>query len=74
MFEAKLQPTPGVIHNKFTTRPASNLISPPNEHIVLDDPWRPWWERYQPISYKICSRSGNEKEFIDMVTRCNNVG
>ncbi|XP_041063667.1 pancreatic alpha-amylase-like isoform X2 [Carcharodon carcharias] len=49
-------------------------ISPPNEHIVLNDPWRPWWERYQPISYRLCSRSGNEVEFRDMVTRCNNVG
>ncbi|XP_012724943.2 pancreatic alpha-amylase [Fundulus heteroclitus] len=49
-------------------------ISPPNEHIVLDNPWRPWWQRYQPISYNLCSRSGSEKEFIDMVTRCNNVG
>ncbi|XP_069795542.1 pancreatic alpha-amylase-like isoform X2 [Narcine bancroftii] len=49
-------------------------ISPPNDHIVLDNPWRPWWERYQPISYKLCSRSGTEEEFRDMVTRCNNVG
>ncbi|KAM9719598.1 alpha-amylase-like [Menidia menidia] len=49
-------------------------ISPPNEHIVLDSPWRPWWQRYQPISYKLCSRSGSEDEFRDMVTRCNNVG
>ncbi|KAM4806010.1 pancreatic alpha-amylase-like isoform X2 [Urocitellus parryii] len=49
-------------------------ISPPNENIVVNNPSRPWWERYQPISYKICTRSGNENEFRDMVTRCNNVG
>uniref|UniRef100_A0A8C9QHG9 Alpha-amylase n=1 Tax=Spermophilus dauricus TaxID=99837 RepID=A0A8C9QHG9_SPEDA len=49
-------------------------ISPPNENIVVNNPSRPWWERYQPISYKICTRSGNEDEFRDMVTRCNNVG
>ncbi|XP_054836048.1 pancreatic alpha-amylase-like isoform X2 [Eublepharis macularius] len=49
-------------------------VSPPNENLVIMSPWRPWWERYQPISYKICSRSGNENEFRDMVTRCNNVG
>ncbi|XP_048219733.1 alpha-amylase 2B-like [Perognathus longimembris pacificus] len=49
-------------------------ISPPNENIVVHNPSRPWWERYQPISYKICTRSGNEDEFRDMVTRCNNVG
>ncbi|XP_068546905.1 pancreatic alpha-amylase-like [Anas acuta] len=49
-------------------------VSPPNENIVITNPFRPWWERYQPISYKLCTRSGNEDEFRDMVTRCNNVG
>lgn len=49
-------------------------VSPPNENIVVTSPFRPWWERYQPISYKLCTRSGNEDEFKDMVTRCNNVG
>uniref|UniRef100_A0A3Q1JGM0 Alpha-amylase n=1 Tax=Anabas testudineus TaxID=64144 RepID=A0A3Q1JGM0_ANATE len=49
-------------------------ISPPNEHIIVTNPWRPWWERYQPISYNLCSRSGSESELRDMITRCNNVG
>uniref|UniRef100_A0A2K6U862 Alpha-amylase n=1 Tax=Saimiri boliviensis boliviensis TaxID=39432 RepID=A0A2K6U862_SAIBB len=49
-------------------------ISPPNENLVVHNPSRPWWERYQPISYKLCTRSGNEDEFRNMVTRCNNVG
>uniref|UniRef100_A0A3B4ZL21 alpha-amylase n=1 Tax=Stegastes partitus TaxID=144197 RepID=A0A3B4ZL21_9TELE len=49
-------------------------ISPPSEHIVLDSPFRPWWQRYQPIGYNLCSRSGNEDELKDMITRCNNVG
>ncbi|XP_005367977.1 pancreatic alpha-amylase-like isoform X2 [Microtus ochrogaster] len=49
-------------------------VSPPNENIVVYNPYRPWWERYQPISYKICTRSGNEEEFRDMVKRCNDVG
>ncbi|RLV63965.1 hypothetical protein DV515_00017735 [Chloebia gouldiae] len=49
-------------------------VSPPNENIVITSPNRPWWERYQPISYKICSRSGNEQQFRDMVARCNKVG
>nr|KAF6290152.1 hypothetical protein mMyoMyo1_000651 [Myotis myotis] len=49
-------------------------ISPPNENVIINNPSRPWWERYQPISYKLCTRSGNEDEFRDMVTRCNNVG
>ncbi|KYO23551.1 pancreatic alpha-amylase-like [Alligator mississippiensis] len=48
-------------------------ISPPSENVIITNPWRPWWERYQPVSYKLCTRSGNEDEFIDMVTRCNNV-
>lgn len=34
---------------------------------------RPWHERYQPISYKLITRSGNESEFADMVRRCNAV-
>ncbi|KAK7790983.1 hypothetical protein R5R35_005217 [Gryllus longicercus] len=50
--------------------------SPVNEYLALpnNNPSRPWWERYQPISYQIISRSGNEAEFADMVRRCNNVG
>ncbi|KAL0105211.1 hypothetical protein PUN28_016692 [Cardiocondyla obscurior] len=47
-------------------------VSPVNENLVMDN--RPWFERYQPISYKIISRSGNEDEFKDMVKRCNKVG
>ncbi|KAJ0012024.1 hypothetical protein NQD34_012999 [Periophthalmus magnuspinnatus] len=49
-------------------------ISPPSEHIILNNPWRPWYQRYQPIGYKLCSRSGTEAELRDMITRCNNVG
>ncbi|XP_010122496.1 PREDICTED: pancreatic alpha-amylase-like, partial [Chlamydotis macqueenii] len=49
-------------------------ISPPNENVVIAHSSQPWWERYQPVSYKLCTRSGNETEFRDMVTRCNNIG
>ncbi|KAM5257257.1 pancreatic alpha-amylase isoform 4-T4 [Ctenodactylus gundi] len=49
-------------------------VSPPNDNIIVNNPYRPWWERYQPISYKLCTRSGNEDEFRNMVTKCNNVG
>lgn len=35
---------------------------------------RSWYERYQPISYQIKSRSGDESDFRDMVNRCNKVG
>ncbi|XP_017576699.2 alpha-amylase-like isoform X1 [Pygocentrus nattereri] len=49
-------------------------ISPPSEHIVVSKPHRPWWERYQPVSYNLCSRSGTEHELRDMIRRCNDVG
>ncbi len=45
------------------------------EHIVLESYGdRPWWIRYQPISYELISRSGSRAEFADMVKRCNAVG
>jgi len=47
-------------------------VSPVNENIIVAN--RPWWERYQPISYVLTTRSGNEAQFRSMVTRCNNVG
>ncbi|XP_004517830.1 alpha-amylase-related protein [Ceratitis capitata] len=47
-------------------------VSPVAENVVI--PGRPWWERYQPVSYKLITRSGNETEFADMVRRCNDVG
>uniref|UniRef100_A0A1B0EY83 alpha-amylase n=1 Tax=Lutzomyia longipalpis TaxID=7200 RepID=A0A1B0EY83_LUTLO len=49
-------------------------ISSPAENAIVTNPLRPWWERYNPVSYIIASRSGNEQDFSDMVTRCNNVG
>eukprot|EP00930_Biecheleria_cincta_P031325 TRINITY_DN21742_c0_g1_i2.p1 TRINITY_DN21742_c0_g1~~TRINITY_DN21742_c0_g1_i2.p1 ORF type:complete len:477 (-),score=82.36 TRINITY_DN21742_c0_g1_i2:86-1516(-) len=45
-------------------------ISPPSDHIAGDA----WWTRYQPVTYEIISRSGNEAEFVDMVSRCKAVG
>lgn len=47
-------------------------ISPPNENVILDG--RFWYERYQPISYKIVTRSGGRKEFLEMTRRCNAAG
>lgn len=44
-------------------------VSPPNEHWTrTTNP--PWWQRYQPVSYELESRSGSREEFIDMVERC----
>ena len=49
-------------------------ISPPNEHALVSNPYRPWWQRYQPVSYNLNSRSGTDAEFRDMVSRCNAAG
>eukprot|EP00735_Rhodelphis_limneticus_P009863 TRINITY_DN2885_c1_g2::TRINITY_DN2885_c1_g2_i1::g.5408::m.5408 TRINITY_DN2885_c1_g2::TRINITY_DN2885_c1_g2_i1::g.5408 ORF type:complete len:515 (-),score=51.74,sp/P00687/AMY1_MOUSE/49.90/1e-156,Alpha-amylase/PF00128.19/2e-20,Alpha-amylase_C/PF02806.13/6.9e-09 TRINITY_DN2885_c1_g2_i1:344-1888(-) len=49
-------------------------VSPPNEHRVVNDPPYPWWQRYQPVSYILGSRSGNRDEFTSMVQRCRGVG
>jgi alpha-amylase len=45
-------------------------ISPPSEHIQGSE----WWTRYQPVTYNLVSRSGNEQQFADMVKRCSAVG
>ncbi|XP_001653284.2 alpha-amylase A [Aedes aegypti] len=49
-------------------------ISPATENALIFTPFRPWWERYQPVSYYLNTRSGNEAEFALMVRRCNAVG
>ncbi len=49
---------------------AAVLVSAPNEHAVL--PNYPWYQRYQPVSYKLDqSRSGNAAQFTEMLARCN---
>ena len=45
-------------------------VSPPNEHIEGDQ----WWTRYQPVSYNLTSRSGDEAGFASMVERCAAAG
>ncbi|CAG9766805.1 unnamed protein product [Ceutorhynchus assimilis] len=47
-------------------------ISPPSENAVCDG--RPWWEKYQPVSYVLNNRCGDENSLADMIRRCNNVG
>ncbi|XP_045522024.1 alpha-amylase 2-like isoform X2 [Pieris brassicae] len=49
-------------------------ISPPNENVIIGASNRPWWERYQPLSYVLVTRSGDERQFAGMVRRCNNAG
>ncbi|XP_019881963.2 alpha-amylase-like [Aethina tumida] len=48
-------------------------ISPPNENLVISSSNRPWWERYQPVSYILNTRSGDEAALADMISRCNAV-
>ncbi|NNE71682.1 MAG: ATPase [Rhodothermales bacterium] len=51
---------------------AAVQVSPPSEnHVVVG---RPWWERYQPVSYQLETRSGTREDFADMVSRCANAG
>jgi len=45
-------------------------VSPPNDHIVN----KAWWARYQPVTYKLDSRSGTENEFVEMVNTCKKHG
>lgn len=52
-------------------------ISPPMEHLVIATgiTRHPWWQRYQPVSYKLDnSRSGTVAQFSDMIARCRAVG
>ncbi|MBB0244381.1 glycosidase [Streptomyces alkaliphilus] len=45
-------------------------VSPPQEHIQGSA----WWTQYQPVSYNISGRLGNEQQFRSMVNTCNNAG
>lgn len=49
-------------------------VSPPTENAVVEEPPRPWWERYQPVSYRLDNRSGTRADFADMVSRCKAAG
>lgn len=42
------------------------LTSPPQEHILGQQ----WWTSYQPVSYALNSRLGNEEQFTEMVKTC----
>ena len=57
---------------------AAVQVSPAAEHAVVnpgnDINSYPWYQRYQPVSYKIESRSGTREEFASMVEACNEAG
>ncbi|MGQ3888884.1 alpha-amylase [Legionella sp. CNM-1927-20] len=45
-------------------------ISPPQEHIQGPQ----WWTSYQPVSYKLISRLGDEVSFKAMIEQCHAAG
>jgi len=47
-------------------------VSPVTENAVVEG--RPWYERYQPASYRVGNRSGNRVVFAGMVSRCRAAG
>ena len=47
-------------------------VSPVVENAVVEG--RPWWERYQPVTYTIGNRSGDRAAFADMIARCEAAG
>nr|AKH04310.1 alpha-amylase [Periplaneta americana] len=49
-------------------------VSPVHKNLLYTATAPGLWERYQPMSYKLVSRSGDETAFRDMVRRCNAVG
>ncbi|NUT36163.1 MAG: hypothetical protein HOV79_24155 [Hamadaea sp.] len=53
---------------------AAVQISPPQEHVVLADQKYPWWQDYQPVSYRIASRRGDRAAFAAMVDACHDAG
>ena len=57
-----------MITNKMILKYFKSQVSPPNENVIVEGSQnRPWWERYQPVSYKLETRSGTEEEFKAMV-------
>jgi len=45
-------------------------VSPAQEHVQGPQ----WWTSYQPVSYKIAGRLGNEAQFASMVSTCHSAG
>lgn len=41
---------------------------------MLNIPSQPWWARYQPLSYLLISRSGNQADLVNMIERCHKAG
>ena len=49
-------------------------VSPPQEHVVLPGHGYPWWQDYQPVSYRLVTRRGDRAAFANMVSTCHAAG
>ncbi|WP_433825753.1 carbohydrate-binding module family 20 domain-containing protein [Actinoplanes sp. CA-015351] len=52
-------------------------VAPPQDSVSLSsssDGAHPWWEVYQPTSYDVAGRLGNQAAFTAMTTACHNAG
>lgn len=49
-------------------------VSVPTEHVQLQGEGYPWYEDYQPVSYKLASRRGDAEQFKNMVSACTEAG
>jgi alpha-amylase len=49
-------------------------VSPPQEHVVLAGRGYPWWQDYQPVSYRLAGRRGDRATFAAMVATCHAAG
>lgn len=49
-------------------------VSPPQEHAVFPEKGYPWWQAYQPVSYRLESRKGTREQFAAMVRDCHAAG
>ncbi|AVT33614.1 alpha-amylase [Plantactinospora sp. BC1] len=49
-------------------------VSPPQEHVVLPGRGYPWWQDYQPVSYRLTTRRGDRAAFAAMVRTCHDAG
>ncbi|WP_217575765.1 carbohydrate-binding module family 20 domain-containing protein [Streptomyces sp. GbtcB7] len=66
------------VANECTTVPGPKgygavQVAPPQDSIKLSGA-HPWWEVFQPVSYKLNSRMGTEAQFKDMVAACHSAG
>jgi 1,4-alpha-glucan branching enzyme len=45
-------------------------VSPAQEHVEGSE----WWTDYQPVSYKLISKRGDETQYKNMIDACHEAG